>query len=72
MFRFVAVGALVSTVVGCIIIMVKEGLDATNDSSCYYSVNSITNEPSFEVHRPAPESPLAFGKGYLFMFINIP
>ena len=65
-------GALVSTVVGCIIIMVKEGLDATNESSCYYSVNSITNEPSFEVNRPAPESPLGFGKGYLFMFINIP
>ena len=64
--RFVAVGALVSTVVGCVIIMVKEGLDTTNEDSCYYSVDPITNETVFEVNRPAPESPLGFGKGYSF------
>ena len=63
-FRFIAVGALISTVVGCIIIMVKEGLDASDENSCYYDFNNITNETLFNVNRPAPSSPLDFGKGW--------
>jgi len=63
-FWFIAVGALVSTVGGCMIIMVKEGLDTTNDESCYYVLNPDTNKPEFEVNRPAPESPLDFGKAF--------
>ena len=62
-FRFIAVGALISTVVGCIIIMIKEGLDASDENSCYYDFNNITNETLFDVNRPAPSSPLDFGKG---------
>jgi len=58
-FWFVAVGALVSTVVGCGIIMVKEGVDANNDESCYYNGTG-----EFNVNRPSPTSPLDFGKAF--------
>jgi len=61
-FWFIAVGALVSTVIGCGIIMVKEGMDATDETSCYYT--NFTGEPIFEVNRPAPSSPLDFGKAF--------
>jgi len=63
-FWFIAVGALISTVVGCIIIMIKEGLDASDENSCYYDFNNITNETLFDVNRPAPSSPLDFGKAF--------
>jgi len=63
-FWFIAVGALVSTVVGCGIIMVKEGMDSADEKSCYYVYNLITNETEFEVTRPAPSSPFDFGKAF--------
>jgi len=63
-FWFIAVGALVSTVVGCGIIMVKEGVDSQNESSCYYTYNNNTNQNEFNVNRPAPTSPLDFGKAF--------
>ena len=71
-FRFIAVGALVSTVAGCGIIMVKEGVDAADKDSCYYNFNLVTNETAFEVNRPAPSSPLDFGKGCKLMVCNKP
>ena len=57
-FWFIAVGALVSTVVGCGIVLVKEGLDTQDPNSCY-----STNGTILSPHRPQPESPLDFGKG---------
>lgn len=63
-FWFVAVGALVSTVVGCILVLTQEGLDVSSDDSCYYIAND-TWGGHWKVHRPAPTSPLEFGKGNL-------
>jgi len=63
-FWFVAVGALVSTVVGCGIIMVKEGLDANDENSCYFANALNSTERVFEVNRPAPSSVLDFGKAF--------
>jgi len=61
-FWFVAVGALVSTVVGCVIVMVKEGLDVNDESSCLWT--NVTGVPEFPAKHPTPSSPLDFGKAF--------
>lgn len=63
-FWFVAVGALVSTVGGCMIIMVKEGMDANNENSCYWVNTTLTGEMEFPAQWPKPTSPLDFGKAF--------
>jgi hypothetical protein len=63
LFRFVAVGALTSTVLGCIMVMVKEAVDVSDDHSCYYIYNATTGDRVFDHHYPEPSSPLDFGKG---------
>jgi len=50
----VAVGALITTVVASVLVMVRESLDAHDESSCYYIVNSETGEPEFDHDWPAP------------------
>jgi len=59
-FWFVAVGALVSTVVGCLMIMVKEGMDVNDKESCYFE----GEWKDWKVNRPAPASIADFGKAF--------
>ena len=66
-FWFVAVGALVSTVVGCTMVLVQEGMDVADHESCYYNVSNPND--TWHAHYPAPESALGFGKGILY-FVN--
>ena len=61
-FWFIAVGALISTVVGCVLVLIQEGLDVHDKDSCYNMFENGT-ETGWEVNRPAPESALGFGKG---------
>ena len=61
-FWFIAVGALISTVVGCVLVLIQEGLDVNDKDSCYNMFENGT-ETGWEVNRPAPESALGFGKG---------
>jgi len=63
-FWFVAVGALISTVIGCIMVMVKEAVDVADHQSCYYTFNSTTGDSLFDRHWPEPSSPLDFGKAF--------
>ena len=76
--RFVGVGALISTVVGCVIILVgtsansscvsvcvqvKEGVDSVKSSeSCYY-VDDAGEDIPWEVNRPGPTKFTDFGTG---------
>jgi len=62
-FWFIAVGALISTVVGCVLVLVQEGLDVNDKDSCYNMFENGT-ETGWEVNRPAPESALGFGKAF--------
>ena len=68
-FWFIAVGALISTVVGCVLVLVQEGMDVNDKESCYNMFENGT-ATGWKVHRPAPESALGFGKGTerLFLF----
>ena len=52
--RPVAVGALVTTIVACITIMIKESLDTHDESSCYFLPNNDTNQPEFHHDWPSP------------------
>jgi len=61
-FWFVAVGALVSTVVGCTMVLVQEGMDVADHESCYYNVSNPND--TWHAHYPAPESALGFGKAF--------
>ena len=61
-FWFIAVGALISTVVGCVLVLIQEGLDVNDKDSCYNMFENGT-ETGWEVNRPAPESAFGFGKG---------
>ena len=63
-FWFVAVGALVSTVVGCVMVLIQEGTDVADKESCLYKyVLNQTLEEVTHIRRPAPEDALGFGKG---------
>jgi len=65
---FVAVFALISTLVGCGMIMVKEGLDTESKSSCYYDPTLCQNgkcgDPDWVVNRPNPQKFTDFGKAF--------
>merc|ERR1711915_53874 len=63
-FWFVAVGALASTVIGCIMTMVKEAVDVSNVQSCLYTYNASIGTFVFDHHYPEPSSPLDFGKAF--------
>ena len=52
--RPVAVGALITTVVASVLVMVKESLDAHDETSCYYQVSNVTNELEFQHNWPSP------------------
>ena len=62
-FRPVAVGALITTVVASVLVMVKESLDAHDETSCYYQVSNVTNELEFPHDWPSPTVE-GFFKGY--------
>jgi len=75
-FWFVAVGALISTVIGCIMIMVKEGMDTSNSDSCYFNFTEDwpgqgKPGPGWEVNHPSVSNFTDFGKAFssiLFAF----
>jgi len=75
-FWFVAVGALISTVTGCVIVMVKQGLDVGDKDSCYYKdtpswPGQASPHPGWEANHPSPSSFTDFGKAFssiLFAF----
>ena len=52
--RPVAVGALITTVAASVLVMVKESLDAHDDTSCYYQTNNVTNVAEFPHDWPSP------------------
>ena len=64
-YRFVAVGALVSTVVGCVMVLVQEAGDVADKESCLFLNVGLnqTVEDVTHIRRPAPEDALGFGKG---------
>ena len=64
-FWFVAVGALVSTVVGCVMVLIQEAGDVADKESCLFtSVGlNLTVEDVTHIRRPAPQDALDFGKG---------
>ena len=64
-FWFVAVGALVSTVVGCIMVLIQEAGDVADKESCLFTSVGLnqTLEDVTKIRRPAPEDALDFGKG---------
>jgi len=54
-FWGVAVGALASTIIACVMIMIKEGMDTQNENTCYQG---------FTPNHPEPKSPLDFGQAF--------
>ena len=52
-----------STIIGCIMVMVKEAVDIGDENSCYYNYNETTGKHVFDHQHPQPSSPLDFGKG---------
>jgi len=65
-FWFVAVGALVSTVVGCVMVLIQEAGDVADKESCLFtSVGlNLTMEDVTQIRRPAPQDALDFGKAF--------
>ena len=65
-FWFVAVGALVSTVVGCVMVLIQEAGDVADEESCLFLSVGLnqTLEDVTHIRRPAPEDALGFGKGF--------
>ena len=65
-FWFVAVGALVSTVVGCVMVLIQEAGDVADEESCLFLSVGLnqTVEDVTHIRRPAPEDALGFGKGF--------
>ena len=64
-FWFVAVGALVSTVVGCVMVLIQEAGDVADKESCLFLSVGLnqTVEDVTHIRRPPPEDALGFGKG---------
>ena len=46
------------------IIMVKQGLDAGDAESCYYSFNPANNKTEFNVTHPHTDGPIEYGNGW--------
>lgn len=72
-FWFVAVGALVSTVVGCVMVLIQEAGDVADKESCLFLSVGLnqTLEDVTHIRRPAPEDALGFGKGTISILRKI-